>query len=969
MTGQIRPFLELLLKTSAESFLLLDVKGKILGLSQSLAKCLGYDPEQLVGKQLTALLAPEQKPPQLTPPPQSEQGLILQTRSGEKLHTHWLFVSTEDQQEEGGKKFLVGYLRDWASLPDVDRDSFLQETLRGHICDSLPVGVLVTDRQGRIMLYNLAQEMITGISRENALGRILFKDYASQAPKEAINSFDLALQEKVQNREHEFDYTDRFKNSRRLKTRISSLVDEKGEIHGVVQTLEDVSLPRLLEQQINYTRDFLKRLLDTTPNAIITTDSSGRITFNNYAADSLLGLEHRGPGEIRFADLLAGGAREAEQIMKLLEERSGEMENYETYLVDQAGKKIPISLTISFLYDEGAKTEGTFAIMRNLLLEKKLESEIRQNEQMLAAFIQDSPDAIITLDEKGLVKSWNHGAEKIFGYSKEEMIGQNLHRLIPPDSPTPELSGLSQIRFFQNGELKQYVTELLAANNKRLVVEATSTALKELAGFLTGRLIILRDITERARLEMDLQEHISDLFVYNEIGEALLSSNDLHEVLGIILIGVTAAQGLGFNRAFLLLLDHDQQALVGELAIGPSNPQEAGIIWADLQQKHSALSDLLKSYKTSTRGQDIYVNEIVRRIQIPLTETDNPLVQCFLEKKSLNVVNGVAMARFPQALAGLLGTDTMAIVPMVCEYKSVGLLLADNLINRRPIPDGVVRKLRVFANLASQTIERSRLFTSIEEKKTELEKANANLEKTNKELQESRDKLIQAERLSTVGEVAAHVAHEIRNPLVCIGGFARSLYKEIKDDDPKKGKLQIILDEVERLERYLRDTLTFIRPLVPEFRPTDLVALIQETFQMLSSEIDKSKVQIELSLMKNSPLLEIDPDQIRQVLLNIFRNALEAMPDGGQLTVSSNFSDGFYTISVADTGVGIDKQNMEKLFTAFFTTKSTGSGLGLTISSQIINNHGGTIGLSSQPGVGTVFHITLPAKHAGSQEE
>jgi signal transduction histidine kinase len=261
------------------------------------------------------------------------------------------------------------------------------------------------------------------------------------------------------------------------------------------------------------------------------------------------------------------------------------------------------------------------------------------------------------------------------------------------------------------------------------------------------------------------------------------------------------------------------------------------------------------------------------------------------------------------------------------------------------------------------------LFTSIEEKKTELEKANANLEKTNKELQESRDKLIQAERLSTVGEVAAHVAHEIRNPLVCIGGFARSLYKEIKDDDPKKGKLQIILDEVERLERYLRDTLTFIRPLVPEFRPTDLVALIQETFQMLSSEIDKSKVQIELSLMKNSPLLEIDPDQIRQVLLNIFRNALEAMPDGGQLTVSSNFSDGFYTISVADTGVGIDKQNMEKLFTAFFTTKSTGSGLGLTISSQIINNHGGTIGLSSQPGVGTVFHITLPAKHAGSQEE
>jgi len=115
--------------------------------------------------------------------------------------------------------------------------------------------------------------------------------------------------------------------------------------------------------------------------------------------------------------------------------------------------------------------------------------------------------------------------------------------------------------------------------------------------------------------------------------------------------------------------------------------------------------------------------------------------------------------------------------------------------------------------------------------------------------------------------------------------------------------------------------------------------------------------------------VELDRDQIRQVLLNLFRNALEAMPGGGVITVGSRSENGFVTLSVADTGMGIEQKNMEKLFTAFFTTKSTGSGLGLAISSQIINNHNGTIGLSSRKDEGTVFHITLPVRQQARKEE
>jgi len=235
-------------------------------------------------------------------------------------------------------------------------------------------------------------------------------------------------------------------------------------------------------------------------------------------------------------------------------------------------------------------------------------------------------------------------------------------------------------------------------------------------------------------------------------------------------------------------------------------------------------------------------------------------------------------------------------------------------------------------------------------------------------LKESRDKLVQAEKLSALGHLATQVAHEIRNPLVSIGGFARSLYKDLKPKDPKREKARIILEAVDRLERYLKDTLTFMRSNQPVFHPVHPGELVQETFKMLDLELEASNIEIENRIMDNSPMIEVDPDQIRQVLLNIFRNALEAMPKGGKLTVSSSLSADYYTISIADTGIGIEKKNLEKLFTAFFTTKSSGSGLGLAISSRIIKSHGGTIGLSSKKGEGTVFHVTLPVKQAVNRE-
>ncbi len=954
--------LRLVLQTSNEAFVLLDSDGNILGASTKLTELLETNWRQLAGKPFTRIAPRELNSVALCPPEPGKQRLTVVDSNGGQILSQWEIVPWNGESDSPEETLLAAYLKQWYGDPDSGRDSFLDEAVHEFLTDSLPLGVMVTDRSGKVVLYNNCQEQITGIPAEQVLGLKLFSDYASHAPNQIKRKFWQALREPVEKSLNEFDYTDRHGVTRRFRGRVSSLVGPDGVIHGAVQTLEDVSRPAQLQQEIDRTRGFLTRLLETTPNPIFTTDMQGRLTFSNKAADELLALHNRtSQGPITAGDIFLGGEREASQIIDYLAERQGSVENYETYISCGPNSEVPASLAMSYLYDQDGSPEGVISIVQDLARERKLESEIRRNEHYLATFIQNSPDAVIVLDEQARVKTWNHGAVKMFGRSKDEMIGHTLEGLVPPDEQAIDPSRMGRVEFDPDGKLKHYITDLVNSGGERLVVEATSTELKEQFDGVSGRLIIFRDVTLRNRLEEILKENIADLSRINEISEALLSSKDLDETLGIILIGVTASQGLGFNRAFLLLIDHKEQVLAGKLAIGPSDASEAGRIWNEVHSKYHTLRELFEAYKQSGLDRDSHVNQVVRNLRFPLNDNDNPLITALLEKKSLNIVNGVDMGVLSTKLAGQLGSDTLAVVPIVCEYRSVGLLLADNMINHRPIDEEAVSKLRMFANLASQTIERSRLYHSLEEKIQALDT-------TYRELKESRNKLVQAERLSALGQLATNVAHEIRNPLVSIGGFARSLLRELDEGEPARKKVDVIIEETDRLERYLKDTLTYMRHNNPAFRPTDPNRLVHDTFMMMDSELEQSRVKIVDMLMPNPPEVELDADQIRQVLLNLFRNALEAMPHGGTLTVSSRFDGNAFTLSVADTGVGISEQERDKLFTAFFTTKSTGSGLGLAICSQIARNHRGVITVESNDSPETVFHITLPVIQADIRE-
>jgi two-component system, NtrC family, sensor histidine kinase HydH len=222
--------------------------------------------------------------------------------------------------------------------------------------------------------------------------------------------------------------------------------------------------------------------------------------------------------------------------------------------------------------------------------------------------------------------------------------------------------------------------------------------------------------------------------------------------------------------------------------------------------------------------------------------------------------------------------------------------------------------------------------------------------------------LLQAERLAAMGRMAALLAHQIRTPLASIGGFARRLVRSTPPDDPRREELQIIVTEVARLERLIEEVLGFTRISRTCFQPLDLNTEISSLLLTLEEEIHQRGIAPELRLDTGLPPATADASQIRQALTNLIVNAMEAMPEGGQLTVTTCHDGEYVEIGVSDNGVGIRPQDRERLFAPFFTTKVSGTGLGLYVVSQVVENHRGSIGIESESGGGSTFRVRLPVK-------
>lgn len=471
-----------------------------------------------------------------------------------------------------------------------------------------------------------------------------------------------------------------------------------------------------------------------------------------------------------------------------------------------------------------------------------------------------------------------------------------------------------------------------------------------------------------------------------KMNSVYLSTVELDEILRAILVGITSEEGLGFNRAFLVMFDENQTELKGRLAIGPNCREEAGRVWNEIKNRDLSFMQLVHSIKDTCNEKDINVNRIAKALRIPVTDTDNILIKSALDRRSFKVGrengcvpipierrvqgdrNGAAFLPYerrlikedlsaapmavPHDLINLLDEDTFVVVPLYSPGRPFGVLIADNYVTRRPIMDSHVSSLELFASQASLAIEHSHLYIDMEKKIAELEALNHELDK-------NKDLLVEAERYSALGQMAAQMVHTLRNPITSIGGVSRILSKKVSNEEWSK-YLTVIIKETKRLESTLEDLFDFVTYSEPVKEQVPLCAIIRKTVLLVHNLMSERGIAIQFDFPDQEPELALDVRQFRQMLLHLTRNAIDAMPEGGTLVIAVKIIDGQLMLSVIDSGMGIPDAHIGKATDPFFTTKTYGTGMGLTLVERAVEAHDGFFSLIKLPGGGLEARIILP---------
>jgi len=274
--------------------------------------------------------------------------------------------------------------------------------------------------------------------------------------------------------------------------------------------------------------------------------------------------------------------------------------------------------------------------------------------------------------------------------------------------------------------------------------------------------------------------------------------------------------------------------------------------------------------------------------------------------------------------------------------------------------------------------------TDITEQKRREDLLRANEQRMRGVMRDQEQQLILSERLISFGELTASLAHEFNNPLGIVIGYAQDLLTEVAPSDPRHQSVKIIEEEARRCKKIMQDLLDFGRQAPPEFRQMNPAELVHKSLDLLGGNLQKNQIRSVIGDADGLPKIWVDPQQIEQVLVNVIFNAVEAMPEGGTLTVGFAFHPSpppsrkteipgageEVIITVADTGPGISPDQLSKIFLPFFTTKSKrGMGLGLSICKSIMEAHGGKISAESPPGRGATFHLHLPVDRRRSQRD
>lgn len=430
------------------------------------------------------------------------------------------------------------------------------------------------------------------------------------------------------------------------------------------------------------------------------------------------------------------------------------------------------------------------------------------------------------------------------------------------------------------------------------------------------------------------KEAPKEMLLLSIISQSFFQPFSLEDNLLVILTALTSGSGVGFNRAMLFLRDGDR--LKGEMWLGPSSAEEAGYIWEVLSTPGIGYIEIVEHNRALVRKNEDTLSGRVRDLVYAAGE-QNALIPALAScrKEILLVKNANDEPLVDRRFLDIIRVNEFLCIPLLARDEVLGEIVLDNAITQTPIGLGDIKLASLCGLIAGNYIYSASLHR----------------------------KLLEMEKTAALGEMAMFVTHQIRNPIVAIGGFAEQLLQPGLPEDKRDRNIRIIRDETRRLEDIIFQMGHFLKVSLKEpvyFDPGPIIDSVIESPEIQSK---KQTHDLRVDIEDGLPLIFCDPMSFGEVLRNLLDNSFDATPPGGRVSVRGyRKTDGWYILSVRDTGKGITNPDKDRLFKPFFTTKDKGMGLGLPFIKRVMDTCGGKVEVRSRAGSGALFKLHFQSR-------